>query len=183
MNIILTFLKTSSGIKPKDISQRYKNQNIQKTITEIVKSYQNHPRILQIKSICSSLFHVNEKFCFHFVNKIKIKKLIQGLNSKKATEIDPIPTKMIKVAVDFLTPLLTKSINSSIEHNIFPDLPKTALVVPLDKGRPNKNDISNFRPASILNTFSKICKRVIKNELLHGIEKVFSRQIFAYRKN
>ena len=68
----------------------------------------------------------------------------------------------------FLTPLLTKSINSSIENNIFPDL-AAALIVPLsseksnktekvlkgkpNKGRPNKNYISNFHIASILKTF------------------------------
>ena len=139
---------------------------------------------MQIKqNICSSSFHVKEKFRFHFVNEIEIKKLIQGLNPKKATGIDTIPPKLIKVAENFLTPLLTKSINSSIEHNIFPDLAKTALVVPLDKGKPNKNDISNFRPVSILNTFSKIYERVIKNQLLHGMENVFSPQISAYRKS
>ena len=85
--------------------------------------------------------------------------------------------------MDFLTPLLTNSINSSIEHNIFPDLAKAALVVPLDKGKPNKNYVSNFRPVSILNTFSKIYERVIKNQLFHGMENVFSPQISACRKN
>ena len=80
--------------------------------------------------------------------------------------------KLITVAVGFLTPFLTKSISSSIEHNIFPDLAKTTLAVPLDKEKPNKN-ISNFRPVSILNTFSKIYERVIKNQLLHGMENVF----------
>ena len=69
------------------------------------------------------------------------KKLIQGLNSKKATGIDTIAPKLIKIAMDFLTPLSAKSINSSTEHKIFPDLAKTALVVPLDKRKPNKNDI------------------------------------------
>ena len=114
-------------------------------IFTIAKSYENHPSILQVKqNICSSSFHVKEKFRFHFVNEIEIKKLIQGLNPKKATGIDTIPPKLIKVAVEFLTPLLTKSINSSIEHNIFPDLAKAALVVPLDKGKPNKNDIAKF---------------------------------------
>ena len=180
----INIVEKSSGIKPKDISQCDKNQNIHKTIREIVKSYENHPSILQIKhNICSSSFHVKEKFRFHFVNEIETKKLIQGLNPKKATGIDTIPPKLIKVAVEFLTPLLTKSINSSIEHNIFPDLAKTALVVPLDKGKPNKKGIANFRPVSILNTFSKIYERVIKNQLLHGMENVFSPQISAYRKS
>ena len=89
---------------------------------------------------------------FHFINEIEIKKLIQGLISKKATGRDTIPP-IDKIAVDFLTPLLTKSISSSIEHNIFQTLAKTALVVPLDKGKLHKIDISNFRPVSILNTF------------------------------
>ena len=65
--------------------------------------------------------------------------------------------------------LLTKSINSGIEHNIFPDLAKTAVVAPLDKGKPNKRDISNFRPVSILNTFSKMYEGVIKNQLQHAL--------------
>ena len=97
---------------------------------------------------------------FCFLNETETKKLIQVLNSKKATGIGTILAKLIKGAVDFLTPLLTKSINSSIEHNIFPYLANTALVVPLSSGKPNKieklirekpskgkprkNDISNF---------------------------------------
>ena len=62
----------------------------------------------------------------------------------KATAIDTFSPKLIKVTVDSLTPLLTKSMMFSIENNIFPDLSKTALVVPLDKGKPNKSNISNF---------------------------------------
>ena len=116
----INIIEKSSGMKPKDISQHDKNQNIQKTIRDIVKSYQNNPNILQIKNICSSSFHLKKKFCFHFVNEIEIKKLILGLNSKKATGKDTIPPKLIKIAVNFLTPFLTKSIYSSIEHTLFP---------------------------------------------------------------
>ena len=38
-----------------------------------------------------------------------------------------------------------------------------ASVIPLDKGKPNKNEISNYRPVSVLNTFSKFYEKVIKN--------------------
>ena len=69
--------------------------------------------------------------------------------SKKATKIDTISPKLIKkVAVDFLTPFLTKSINSSIENKIFSDLAETTLVAPLDKRKPYLNDISNFPPVA-----------------------------------
>ena len=78
----------SSGIKPKDISQRDKNQNIQKIIREIVKSYKNYPSILQIKNVCSSSFPAKEKFCFHFVNEIEIKNLYKG------QILDTVPPKL-----------------------------------------------------------------------------------------
>ena len=57
-----------------------------------------------------------------------------------------------------------------------------AVVLPLDKGKPNKNDVSNFQPVSILSTFLKIYETVIKSQLLHGMENVFSPQISAYWK-
>ena len=103
---------------------------------------------------------------FHFVKETEIKKLIQRLNPEIATGIDTIPPKLIKVTLDFLTSLLTKSINSSTEHNIFADLTKPVVGVPLDKGKLNKIDIINFRPVSILNTFSKIYERVKKSPII-----------------
>ena len=82
-----------------------------------------------------------------------------------------------------MTPLLTKAINTSIAQNVFPENAKTASVIPLDKGKPNKNEMSNFRPVSVLNTFSKIYERVIKDQIVRGMEKYFSPFLSAYRKN
>ena len=58
----------------KNTYQDDKNQNIHKTIRKIVKSCDNHQSILQITNICSTSFHVKEKFYFHFVNEIKKRK-------------------------------------------------------------------------------------------------------------
>ena len=43
--------------------------------------------------------------------------------------------------------------------------------------------IFQIQPASILNMFSKTYERVIKSQLLYGIENVYWPQISAYRKN
>ena len=59
------------------------------------------------------------------------------------------------MASDFLAPILTTAINSSIENSVFPENAKVTTAVPLDKGKPDKYDISNFWPVSLLNTFSK----------------------------
>ena len=81
-----------------------------------------------------------------------MKKLLNEIDTKKAVGIDTIPPKLIKMASNFLAPILTTAINSSIENSVFPENAKVATVSPLDKEKPYKN-ISNFRPVSLLNTF------------------------------
>ena len=46
----------------------------------------------------------------------------------------------------------------------------------------NKHAISNFRPVSILNTFSKIYERFSKDFLISEIEMFLSPFLAAYRK-
>ena len=69
------------------------------------------------------------------------------------------------MASNFLVPVLTAAITFSTENSVFPENAKVATVVPLDKGKPDKNDISNFRPVSLLNTFWKFYEEVIKDQL------------------
>ena len=69
-------------------------------------------------------------------------------------------------SADFLTPLLTKAINTCITQNVFPENVKTASKIPSDKGKPNKNERSNFRPVSILNTFSKVYESVMEDQIV-----------------
>ena len=64
----INIVEKSSEIKPKDISECDKNQNIHKTIREIFKSYENHPSILQIKQYLLIFISRKGKFRFHFVN-------------------------------------------------------------------------------------------------------------------
>ena len=43
--------------------------------------------------------------------------------------------------------------------------------------------MSNLRPVSILNTFSKVNERVPIDQIVHDMEKYFSSFFSAYRKN
>ena len=54
-------------------------------------------------------------------------------------------------------------------------------MIPLDKGKPNKNEISNYRPVSVLNTFSKFYEKVIKKQLVGFMKEYFSPLISAHR--
>ena len=167
----------------KTLGTNLENTSIQ-SVRDIVNSYKNHPSIIKIKQVVNgSNVSDSERFSFKTVNESEIKDLLKNLDIKKASDIDTIPPKLVKVSADFLTSLLTKAINTSIAQNVFPENAKTASVIPLDKGKPNKNEMSNFRPVSVLNTFSKIYKRVIEDQIVCGMEKYFSPFLPACRKN
>ena len=67
----------------------------------------------------------------------------------------------MKLSAEVLSTPLSIAMKNSLKYGVFPDDAKIASVIPLDKGKPNKNEISNFKPVSILNTFSKIYEKVI----------------------
>ena len=148
---------------------------IVQSVRDIVNSYKNHPSIIKIKQVVNgSDISDSERFSFKTVNESEIKDL-KNLDIKKASGIDAIPPKLVKLSADLLTPLFTKAITTSIAQNVFPENAKTASVIPLDKGKPNKNEMSNFRPVSVLNTFSKVYERVIKDQIVCGMENIFHR--------
>ena len=87
------------------------------------------------------------------------------------------------MASDVLAEPLSIAINNSISTSTFPNNAKIASVVPIDKKTDDKYVISNFRPVSILNCFSKVYEKVIKNELLKSMNVHLSPFLSAYRKN
>ena len=177
----INIVEKSSGTKT--FSTNFESINVQ-SVRDIANSYKNHPSIIKIKQVVNgSDVSDSERFSFKTVNESKIKDLLKNLDIKKASGIDTIPPKLVKLSADFLCPLLAKAINTNIAQNVFPEDAKTASVIPLDKGKPNKNEMSNFRPVSVLNTFLKIYKRVVKDQIVCGMEKYFSPLLPAYRKN
>ena len=183
-NYYIDIVETISGVKPEIIEDSTPNVSGKDAISKIVNKYQSHSSILKIQQKFNKSFLSNKDgFCFENIDINTVKKHILNLNIKKSVGIDTIPPKLVKIAVDFVAPILTKSINTSIKTNIFPEKAKTATVIPLDKGKLNKNEISNFRPVSVLNVFSKIYELVIQEQLTKTVEELFSPYISAYRKN
>ena len=148
-------------------------------IDRIIKSYQNHPSVLKIKNKFGSDLN---SFDFQQITTSEVKKLLKEIDIKKAAGVDTIPPKLIKIGADIIAEPLTQAINCCLRQGIFPDNAKIASVVPVDKGKPDKYDVLNYRPVSILDAFSKIYEKVIKNQLVSCFDKYFSPFISAYRK-
>ena len=149
-------------------------------IDRIIKSYQNHPSVLKIKDKFGSDLN---SFDFQQIKAPEVKKLLKEIDIKKAVGVDTIPPKLIKTGADIIAEPLTQAINCCLRQGIFPENAKVTSVVPLHKGKPDKYDVLNYRPVSILNAFSKIYEKVIKNQLASYLDKYFSLFISLYRKS
>lgn len=86
------------------------------------------------------------------VDVCEVHEYICDLNIHKAVGVDRISTKFIKASTFNMAILLTKLINKSITSKTFPDIWKTAVVIPVQKSNQNSS-LSNFRPISILPVF------------------------------
>ena len=112
-------------------------------------------------------------FSFEPTNPVKVQKSLKNINTKKATGFDKIPAQLAKLSAEILRTPLSIAINNSLKYEVFPDDIKIAPDILLNKGKPNKNKTFNFRPVSILNTFSNIYEKVIEDQLVSGLDKYF----------
>ena len=115
-------VEINSGKTPKSLSKMSLGKSKQKVLGDILNAYKTHPSIKQIeKKFNEQNFFRKENFFFKPVTPSEIKSLINCLDRKNPAEIDTIPSKLIKIAAENLTALLTVAINKSIDENIFPD--------------------------------------------------------------
>ena len=121
------------------------------------------PNFLHLqKHLDSKLRH--KYFRLDFITTLEVKHIIDNLNCSKATGVDGIGPKLIKMTSDHICVALTSLINNSIETGIFPNKLKIARVIPIFKKGSTENP-SNYRPISILNTISKIFERHVANQM------------------
>ena len=130
--------------------------------------YKYHPSILSIQA----KYKGRNKFSFTEVTTQGIEKEIVDLETKKASQISDIQTKIIKENVDVFADFLRTSIKSSIKSSMFPSCLKFANVTPLHK-KGTKDAKQNYRPVSILLTLSKIYERSMFKQMSSFFEIYF----------
>ena len=100
----------------------------------------------------------------------EIAKIIDGLDIHKSTGPYGIPIFLLKTFKMFFSHWLSKLVNACFENGYFPDILKTAKVIPLHK-KDSKLHHLNYRPISLLSVFSKIYEKLIYSRIYSYLVK------------
>ena len=141
------------------------------------KKYKNHPSIKAIRENIDT----TKNFSFGLINHECISKIINNLDTSKATLQGDIPTKNIKDNKDLFSYFISASFNNAVNKGIFPDELKHADIKPIHKME-SRNEKESYKPVSILPNLSKIFERCMYDQLKDYFEKLLSTYQCGFRK-
>ena len=123
----------------------------------------------------------HHNFQFEKASIEELTKIVKNLKSN-AAGIDGLNLKVFKVVSEYLLPCLLYLVNLSLEIGEFPEALKQAKVLPLSKSD-NNQDMTNWRPISLLPLFSKIYEKIVHRRLYEYLDKlrILSDSQFGFR--
>ena len=127
------------------------------------------------KTLCNSIF-------FEPITNNEVFALLIDINTKKSGGPDNItPRILYDIAGEITKPLCNIFNRSSIE-GVVPSKLKCAKIVPIHKKGPT-NLACNYRPISLLKSFSKIVEKIMYSRLYSFLQKnkILSRHQFGFR--
>ena len=128
---------------------------------------------------------INNRTMFLYpATEAEIREIIAGIKSKTSQGLDGIPSSVIRQCCDSIASPLCYLVNQSFASGSFPTSLKQALVKPIFK-KGEKNLVDNYRPISILNSFSKIYEKAFANRLLKFLNKfgILTENQHGFRKD
>ena len=115
-------------------------------------------------SLANTMYRIShiEPFLTNFKNTSpkETENIIRSLKTKESHGYDEITTRILKISPHFISFPLTYIFNKAMITGIFPSRLKYALIKPIFKNGDKKN-IANYRPISLLPSFSKILEKIM----------------------
>ena len=110
----------------------------------------------------------SSNFEFQMVEGDWVLKQLRQMAGSKATGLDGIPARLLKSAAEHIQAPLTYIINLSLSSGEFPAEWKVARVTPIYKDGA-RDDVSNYRPISILPVVSKLLEKIVHDQLYRSL--------------
>ena len=144
-------------------------QNDTNNVKKIISEYKNHPSAVKVKETYKHFGN----FYLPKASPKDINKIIKSLNSKKATGPNKIPPKLVKLAANIIDCHICNILNQSISSSKFPEQSRIANVRPIYE-KDKREEIKNYRPVSVLSSFSRNYEKIIQESLTPFVDKFLS---------
>ena len=161
VNRILTKQQTRIKQHPSDLNSHF---------TTLASKLANKENALSKLPDISSMQENSNGFKIQRTNYDQIKKIILGLKNDCSSGYDNIPVRFIQLVSDHLISPLVHIIKNSIDKKFFPNSWKIARVCPIPRVD-QPTSVKDFPPISVLPILSKVCERVILQQLCNFIEQ------------
>ena len=100
----------------------------------------------------------------------EIRNAVASMGHKKVPREDGITGEIYKCTFEFLPNYITALYNGCLRRGVFPTRWKRAILIPITKpGKENSDDISKFRPISLLNVGGKVLEKVLINRINYHV--------------
>ena len=123
---------------------------------------------------------------FQPILREQILEVINLLDNKSSLDYNDLSISLLKFVSNEVVVPLEHIFNISIEQGTFPEGLKVSKTVPIYKGSDagSATDLGNYRPISMINTFSKVFEKIISLNLLSFLNNnnFFNENQFGFRK-
>lgn len=143
------------------------------------------PTHIQAQSSESFRIKTSHKSIFFSpVTLVELKTFVDSLSTRKSSGDDVVTARILKDNFSSISSVLLYLFNLSLVSGCFPEILKSATVVPIFK-KGNKLSKENYRPISLLPVMSKLFEKIIKTRLLSFLNSCnfFSACQFGFREN
>lgn len=123
-----------------------------------------------------------QAFVFTEVTINEVRDVITKIRNKESRDIYGLNTKLVKAIKELIVLPLTRLINLCFRECVFPDCLKRAIVVPIFK-KGERDDVSNYRPISLLPIISKVVEKCMASRITAFLERnsLLSDRQFGFR--
>jgi len=142
-----------------------------------------YKRVDPLIHLRTNFIKVDESIKLKNTTTHEIDKIICSLKTRDSHGYDGISTRILKLSAPYIVSPLTLIINRILLSGIFPDRLKYSEVKLLFKGG-NSSDLANYRPISLLTSFSKIIEKSIHQKFYHFFEQqnILVKEQHGFRK-
>ena len=125
----------------------------------------------------------DESFTFANITKEIILDNLKKLKSKSSSGPDNVSSKLLKSVIEPILKPLVHLFNRSFKTGYIPPELKTAKVIPIFKSG-DKHCFNNYRPISLLSTFSKLMEKIVASQMIKYMSKhnILYKHQYGFRK-